>query len=312
MRYTQQTIQKTTKAEASSIVQPNFGYTVASSRLHDHEGNATVFLGNRREDTKQVLGVATKRYAIVQNADLITAAESLFERQSLGNWNRKTVVTHGGSRMFAVYDFTDHKVTVGDHAKKDELFLRLRVNNSFDGSQNASFTVGLFRLVCSNGLAMPINTISLAKKHTGSLDAEFLSRGITRALNSFKEAVPFLNRMTEVQITRQQGLIAIENLVKRGELSARMSKAIAAQWESPSYEQDAPRTAWSLYNAATQHLTHEVAPKRFELAEKVTANFVRAIRTGGMLEGKGLYTPWQGETVPALYEDAEEAHGITV
>lgn len=302
MRYIQQSIEKTTKTEAASIESPNFGYTVEPTRLHDHEGNATVFLGNRREDTKQVLGVCTKRYGIVQNADLINSAESLFERQSMGEWNRKTVVTHGGSRMFAVYDFTDHKVTVGN---KDDLFLRLKVNNSFDGSQNASFTVGLFRLVCSNGLAMPVNTISLAKKHTTSLDPEFMAKGITRALNAFKESVPFLNRMTEVAVSRQQGITALENLVKRGELSERMSKQIAAKWEAPTYEQDAPRTAWSLYNAATEYLTHEVAPKRFELAEKVTASFVRSLRSGGMLEGKGIYTPWTGEVAPVLTEDEE-------
>lgn len=302
MRYTQQTIQKTTKAEAASIEEPNFGYTVSPSRLLDHTGSPTRFIGTRRDDTGLVLGVATKRYSIVQNTDLVNAAESLFDRQGMGEWNRKTVVTHGGSRMFAVYDFLDHKVTVG---KGDDLFLRLKVNNSFDGSQNASFTVGLFRLVCSNGLAMPINTISLAKKHTGTVEADFLARGVTRALNAFRESVPFLNRMTEVQVTRQQGITAIENLVKRGELSERMSKQIAAKWDSPTYEQDAPRTAWSLYNAATEYLTHEVAPKRFEQAEKVTQSFVRALRTGGMLEGKGIYTPWTGEVAPAVTEDEE-------
>ena len=303
MRYTHQTIEKTTKAEAATIESPNFGYTVSPSRLLDHTGSPTRFIGTRRDDTGLVLGVATKRYSIVQNTDLVNAAEALFDRTGMGNWNRKTVVTHGGSRMFAVYDFTDHKVSVG---KGDDLFLRLKVNNSFDGTQNASFTVGLFRLVCSNGLAMPVNTISLAKKHTGTVDADFLARGVTRAVNSFKEAVPFLNRMTEVQITRQQGITAIENLVKRGELSERMSKQIAAKWEAPTYEQDAPRTAWSLYNAATEYLTHEVAPKRFELAERVTSNFVRAIRTGGMLENNGLYLP-SSVTAEAMVEDEEEA-----
>lgn len=305
MKYAEQTIIKTSKAEAATKEPTNFGYTVSPSRLLDHTGSPTRFIGTRRDDTGLVLGVATKRYSIVQNTDLINAAEALFERQGMGDWNRKTVVTHGGARMFAVYDFTEQKISVGKRFT-DDLFLRLRVNNSFDGSQNASFTVGLFRLVCSNGLAMPINTISLAKKHTGTLEADFLARGITRALNSFKEAVPFLNRMTEVQVTRQQGITAIENLVKRGELSERMSKHIIDRWEDPSHTQDTERSAWSLYNAATEYLTHEVAPKRFEQAEKVTQSFVRALRTGGMMEGRGIYLPETASAAPMVDEEAEE------
>lgn len=310
MRYINQTIQNTTKAEASSIESPNFGYTVSPSRLLDHTGSPTRFIGTRREDTGEVLGVATKRYGIVQNADLLSSAESLFEQERMGDWNRKTVVTHGGSRMYALYDFTEHKVTVG---KGDILNLRLKVNNSFDGSQNASFTVGLFRLVCSNGLAIPVNTVSLARKHTGGVDAGFLARGITRALDSFKSAVPFLNRMGEVAVSRSQGITAIENLVKRGELSARMSNRIIAKWDDPSYEQDAPRTAWSLYNAATEYLTHEVAPKRFEQAEKVTNAFVRALRTDGMLEGQGIYLPYAGD-IPVIANDdpANELEEVSV
>lgn len=306
MRYIDQSINKTSKAEASTKESFNYDYKVSPSRLLDHTGSPTRFIGTRRDDTGLVLGVATKRYSIVQNSDLVNAAEALFDSQSMGDWNRKTVVTHGGARMFAIYDFTEQKVSVGNRFK-DDLFLRLRVNNSFDGSQNASFTVGLFRLVCSNGLAMPVNTISLAKKHTGTLEADFLARGITRALNSFKEAVPFLNRMTEVQVTRTQGITAIENLVKRGELSERMSKHIIERWESPSHTQDTERTAWSLYNAATEYLTHEVAPTRFEQAEKVTQSFVRALRTGGMLEGKGLYLPEAVSAAPVNDEEEEVA-----
>ena len=301
MRYIHQTINKTIKAEAPSLTETNFGYTVMPSRLLDHTGKPTRFIGNRREDTGEILGVATNRYGIVQNTDLVRDSEALFEREQMGDWSRKTVVTHGGARFYALYDFTEHSVTVG---KGDVLNLRLKVNNSFDGSQNASFTVGLFRLVCSNGLAIPVNTISLARKHTGQVDSSFLARGITRALAGFKSSLPFLNRMTEVAVSRQQGVTAIENLVKRGDLSARMSNHIIAKWNNPTYEQDAPRTAWSLYNAATEYLTHEVAPKRFEQAEKVTSAFVRALRTDGMLEGQGIYLPTAGE-MPSVTEEEE-------
>jgi hypothetical protein len=293
MRYTNIETSTTTSELANEPVSANWNYTVEATRLHDSEGNATSFIGNRRADTNQVIGVRTNRYGIVQNRDLLGSAENLFNAHSMGGWSRKTVVTHGGARMYALYDFRDQSVTV---AKGDNLFLRLKVQNSFDGSLGASFTVGMFRLVCSNGLALPVNTISLAKKHTTSLDVDFMSKGITRALLSFKDSVPFLTRMTEVAVTRQQGITAIENLVKRGDLSARMSKEIVAKWESPTYEQDSPRTAWSLYNAATEYLTHDVAPKRFELAEKVTASFATALRKGGMMEGQGLYIP-QAEAV---------------
>jgi dihydroneopterin aldolase len=48
-----------------------------------------------------------------------------------------------------------------------------------------------------------------------------------------------------------------------------MANKVREIWENPKHREDSDRNVWNLYNAVTQHLTHEVAPKRFELAERV-------------------------------------------
>jgi len=49
-------------------------------------------------------------------------------------------------------------------------------------------------------------------------------------------------------------------------------------WENPTREEDEARNLWTLYNAATQHLTHEVSGERFEYANTVSTNVLKRLR----------------------------------
>jgi hypothetical protein len=167
-----------------------------------------------------------------------------------------------------------------------DLTFRLKVQNSFDGSLRASFAVGLFRLICSNGLAVPVNAIGMTKKHTQSLDVDFLSRAFDSSVRTFHESIPVLSKLIETPVNQRDGGRILDGLVARKVLSDRMSEGVKAVWESPTYHEDRDRNLWNLYNATTQHLTHTVEGRRFELAERVNSGvlgaFTKAVRNGGV------------------------------
>jgi hypothetical protein len=68
-----------------------------------------------------------------------------------------------------------------------------------------------------------------------------------------------------------------------------MAEQIAGVWNAPRYTEDSDRTVYNLYNAATQHLTHEVSNKRFDLAERATAGILKTLVSSGLDTKSGLY-----------------------
>jgi hypothetical protein len=261
-------------AEAVDERQSNkFDYVVEQVPFHLPNGSRTRFLANVRQDTGEVLGCVTEQYEILQNSRLFDTCETLFGNKGFKNYTRKAVVTHGGARARAIYDFKD----IGVRLNGQDLTFRLKVQNSFDGSLRASFAVGLFRLICSNGLAVPVNAIGMTKKHMGELDADFVAKGFDNAVKVFHDSVPALAKMADTRISQNDGKVIYENLVKRKVLSERMSEGIIRVWDSPTHAEDRERNLWNLYNAATEHLTHSVEGKRFELAERTNMAVLSAL-----------------------------------
>ena len=271
----------TTNDESTSEVQSNnWNYEVERISLHTPEGNSTGFFATRRTDTMQCLGTVSNRYGIVQNSDLFGQAEDIFDRLNLGERHKKFVITHDGSRAHAIYDFRNLGVMVGG---KDNLILRLKVQNSFDGSLGASFSVGLFRLICSNGMAAPFgSTVNISKKHTQGISTDFFQSAVERAVEGFSSVVPVFNRMANTVITQRQGVNALANMAKRKTISDRMAEKIVSVWDAPRYTEDGDRTVYNLYNAATQHLTHDVSNKRFDLSERATSGILRTLIDEGL------------------------------
>lgn len=264
-----------------------YQYEVEKTMLYDKDGNATPFFGTRRKDTMQCLGVVSNRYGIVQNQDLFGQAEECFSKLDLGRFKSKYVVTHDGSRAHAIYSFNDRIIKT---AKGDNLTLRLKVSNSFDGTIGASFQVGMFRIVCSNGLAIPHGkTVGVMKKHTISINVDFFQRAIEASLKDHDKSLHVFNQMTELSITQKQGHNALANMAKRGVLSERLANAIGGIWDAPRYKEDADRNVYNLYNAATQHLTHEVSNKRFDLSERSTSGVLRVLATEGLNKNSKLW-----------------------
>jgi hypothetical protein len=257
-----------------------FDYTVEQTPLHLPNGGATRYFANVRTDTSEVLGIVTERYEVLQNADFFNPVEELFQQEGFGNFKRKTVCTHGGARVRAVYDFADHGIKVGG----EDLMLRLKVQNSFDGSLRASFQVGMVRLVCTNGLAVPVAAVGMTRKHTKALDTDLVRDAFHRSVKAFSDAAPAFERLQETSVSQSEGNSILLGFEKSKVMSERMRERVQSVWESPRYHEDRTRNLWNLYNAVTQHLTHDVEDKRFELAERVNTgvlnSLVKAVKAG--------------------------------
>lgn len=255
-----------------------WNYDVERIELLTPEGAPSGFFGNRRADTKDVIGVVSENYNILQNRDLFSHADEVFGKMGLGNGKAKYITTRSGAQCRAIYTFETIGVKVRE---KDDLILQLTVANSFDGSLGASFNIGFMRLVCTNGLLAPAGRgTNINKKHTLAVAESFTENKVKTAIDAFKRGAELFKPLFSTRISQAQGNNILGNLAARKAISHRTAKDIHAIWESPTYAQDSERTLWGLYNACTEHLTHQVAPTRYELAQRFTQNIVNSLNRG--------------------------------
>lgn len=259
-----------------------WNFEVEQVKLYTPDGAETQFFGNRRTDTKQVLGVVTDQYQLMQNRDLFGSCESLFEKKGYRAIKSKVVVTGDGARIRAMYSFPE----LGIKVRGQDMTFNLVVQNSFDGSLRVSFKVGLFRLICSNGLAVPFSAINLTAKHTAKLDMEFTGRGFDHAVREFTNSAPMFERMIDTRIEQETGIEILNGFTRKKVLSQVQNDSIAQIWNKPTFSEDSDRNLFNLYNASTQYLTHSVESKRFELADRansqIVSSFAKAIKQGSL------------------------------
>ena len=239
-------------------------------------GNHSGWYGNVRTDTNQVLGICTEQYGKVQNSDLIGAIEEAFTNVNMTDYEKAIYSVRDGARVYARYDFLNKtKATqVGD-----EVGLRLTANNSFDRSCRISFSLGMVRLVCANGMVTMEDEYSMTKKHTQKVSVDFIEDAIQNAVQAFDDGKPLqvYDRLAAKDITQAQGVRILGGLEKKNLLSTRLREGVESLWIAPTHEEDKERNLYNLLNAVTQHLTREVEGERFEYSDGINRKVLRTL-----------------------------------
>ena len=239
-------------------------------------GNHSGWYGNVRTDTNQVLGICTEQYGKVQNSDLIGAIEEAFTNVNMTDYEKAIYSVRDGARVYARYDFPNKTkaTSVGD-----EVGLRLTANNSFDRSCRISFSLGMVRLVCTNGMVTMEDEYSMTKKHTQKVSVDFIEEAIQNAVQAFDDGKPLqvYDRLAAKDITQAQGVRILGGLEKKNLLSTRLREGVESLWIAPTHEEDKERNLYNLLNAVTQHLTREVEGERFEYSDGINRKVLRTL-----------------------------------
>jgi len=226
-------------------------------------GVKTGFFGNYREDTGACLGMTSDDYGVIQNADLVDAAHAALGARGLHEFKERIVVTGKGERMYAEFTFKDDSLEV---RKGDVFGYRLTLRNSFDRTMRAAFTLGFMRWTCDNGMSTMEKEFAVTQKHSTKVSTEFVGKALDKALAHGNEALKVFGKLADVAVTDEQGVNILKHFEELDVLSGKVREEIETLWLAPTYEADKARNLYSLYNAATQHLTHKVGGERYEYA----------------------------------------------
>lgn len=264
-----------------------YDYQVVQEPLFNRDGKPVMVgsspvMGNFRTDNDVCLGTSTEKYEIVNNGSIVEKVEEALTKNGLGGFDSKKYVARDGARFYGVYDFKD---VTGSVATGDNVGMRLTLNNSFDRSCGVSWSIGLLRLVCLNGMTAIVNDTSVTKKHSSKLDLAFIGDSIAESKGKFLNSVQTFQGLREHKVTKEQGGLILDNLAIKKVLADSMRDSIRMIWDNEDYRDDLeyrPGQArleqrsdnlYNLYNATTQHLTHHV--DGFEYANRISKSMLK-------------------------------------
>jgi hypothetical protein len=154
-----------------------------------------------------------------------------------------------GARLFGALDFAP----IPGMPFPDGCTPSAGIRNSHDKSFSLSILSGARVLVCANGVLSAEFTVS--RKHTSQID---LAESIDQALDAFLESVRGFNqayqRLRSQRLTRMRARDLTIEMARAGAFASSDILPVLAEYEKPSHDEFAERTAWSLYNAATARM----------------------------------------------------------
>ena len=97
--------------------------------------------------------------------------------------------------------------------------MRFTLNNSYDRSCRVGMSIGMLRLVCTNGMTSLENEQGMTARHSSTVTLGSIADAIDGAIAGFHRSVDNLAAMNDREITHDQGIIILNNLAQKKVLS---------------------------------------------------------------------------------------------
>ena len=220
--------------------------TMSGNEIPDH-------CGILRNDTKQVLGVMGKDYSPFSPVQGLAIADTLREKFNLKY--SKLIGVDGGRRIMVELKGGFRQIG------KDQIQEQLHILDSWDGSTKFLIRYGFYRLVCKNGLTIGKIENQISIRHTKNAEAR-----LGEALRIWAKAeivFPALAAKMEALTQKILDTAMVDKFLN--DLSGMEEKESTRK---KNQKQDIVhlfqygkgnegKTAWDLYNAATEYYDHE-------------------------------------------------------
>jgi hypothetical protein len=153
--------------------------------------------------------------------------------------------------------FRNNDLQITDEGK-DVVYPQILLTNSHDGKNAFTFTAGLFRLICENGLVVSTKEFDNMKIRHYGYSFEELQSVIRTIVEKLPLTVESLNKFSSIELGQEQML----DFAKKA-LSARFDereldniKIDLKDLLTPTRKEDNGSDLWSVYNVVQEKLTH--------------------------------------------------------
>ena len=159
----------------------------------------------------------------------------------------------GYQKHLVVFRNNDIQITAEDG---DNVFPQILLTNSHDGKNAFTFTAGLFRMVCENGLVVSSREFENMKIRHYGYSFEELQATIKSMVEKLPLTVESLNKFRQVELSQEQAL----DFAKKA-LEVRLGELDNIQIDlqdllTPTRSEDRGNDLWSVYNVVQEKLIH--------------------------------------------------------
>lgn len=203
----------------------------------------------------KVVNACSKNYTIITNEDIFKPLE-----QHLGDSFELEIKANqmGYSKFYMDFMLKDKALAV---IKKDMIIPTIRVMNSYDGSLKFSFTLMFTRLVCTNGLTVPLRdarNAHIKMMHTPSAIGKWdkVVQIAEDFLAKSKEMLGGYKELASHTLNLDDALLRLEDVVKNTKAPSKAKERMAERMIKEHKEDGLPYSDWLVYNAVNYELNH--------------------------------------------------------
>lgn len=254
-----------------------------------------VIVGNIGENQEmKALSTCSKTYGFVPTFDIIERMEIMlngfhldYEAKYFMNdqftqfkisyvIKGQNIVDQDGNKV----GYKDLGFNIGN--KNDKVYYSVNIMTSYDGKSKYSIMLGLWRLICSNGLVIPFEgkeaerlNFQWSGKHTTKflLIVENVFQHIAEGIESFidtdiihrfdiltqNKPLNWIDRLEAIMTANDISIYGQGKAPKEGEKEKRILNDIAATIRTESAQLDMPINDWLIYNGINAHVYNNKA-----------------------------------------------------
>ena len=204
----------------------------------------------------------------VSNKYLFVNTETIIDDLDKLGWKPVTVAqrkSRGTNTIFSKHMVSFQNPEIKITSKNgDDAFPRIILTNSHDGMQAFKFSVGIYRLVCSNGLVVADEEFSDFKiKHKGYTFAE-LRNVVTQAVEDLPNRAEVMNKMQDKILTQEEkNKLALDAMLVRAGIEPGSDKAKKFNYDDetiidildPKRKEDEGDDLWKVFNVIQEKIT---------------------------------------------------------
>jgi hypothetical protein len=165
------------------------------------------------------------------------------------------------SKHMIQFQNPDIKVTASDG---DDAFPRILLTNSHDGMTSFQFRMGIFRLVCSNGLVIATEEFESFKIRHKGYTFEELRSVVIQAVEDLPNKVEVMNKMSQRELTKEeQRKLALDAFLIRSGITPGSEEAKKKDYDEETIDEilevrrqaDEGDTLWKVFNRVQEAIT---------------------------------------------------------
>ena len=285
------TTEETTKAKTGLVVcgLNDILFPVEKVEVTEHDCNSDYAydIFAYPDGKKLRVNSCSDRYALVPNSEIFPPVRKVLADHNIKFTERYMHMNH--ARFYAEFTIEDQAYRVGKNPK-DVIYPMLKVQHSYNGLTEYQITFGYYRLVCTNGLVLPVKeksefNIRIKGKHTKAIHASL--KKLDEALNFFiaqgKKPMANYNVLYDNWVEKWEDRV-VEVLAASNVASIDNSKFKTTDYLSNIITREANDLTggkvndWLIYNAINQYVHDDklnvASPKQREDKDKSVLNYL--------------------------------------